>query len=100
MVDPKKKRYLYITLSVTAGIGMGLVLFFILYRMQGIGVALKKLSDILAPFVYGGVVAYLLRPVCNTYESFFSDVLPKPVKKAANALAVGLSLLTGILVVC
>ena len=99
MVDPKKKRYLYISLSVFAGIGMSLVLFFVLYRLQGIGVALKKLSDILAPFVYGGVVAYLLRPLCNTYESFFAEVLPKPVKKTANGLAVGLSLVTGILVV-
>lgn len=99
MVDPKKKRYLYISLSVFAGIGMSLVLFFVLYRLQGIGAALKKLSDILAPFVYGGVVAYLLRPMCNTYESFFAEVLPKPVKKTANGLAVGLSLVTGILVV-
>lgn len=99
MVDPKKKRYLYISLSVFVGIGMSLVLFFVLYRLQGIGAALKKLSDILAPFVYGGVVAYLLRPMCNTYESFFAEVLPKPVKKTANGLAVGLSLVTGILVV-
>lgn len=99
MVDPKKRRYLYITLSVFAGVGLSLVLFFVLYRMQGIGVALKKLSDILAPFVYGGVVAYLLRPLCNTYESFFAEVLPRRVKKIANALAVGLSLVTGLLVV-
>lgn len=99
MVDPKKRRYLYISLSVFAGVGLSLVLFFVLYRMQGIGVALKKLSDILAPFVYGGVVAYLLRPLCNTYESFFAEVLPRRVKKISNGLAVGLSLVTGILVV-
>ena len=99
MVDPKKKRYFYVTFSVFAGIGLSMVLFFALYRLQGIGVALKKLSDILAPFVYVSVVAYLLRPLCNTYESFFSEVLPKPIKRAANALAVGLSLVTGILVV-
>ena len=78
---------------------MSLILFFILYRLQGIGDALKTLSDILAPFVYGSVVAYLLRPLCNTYESFFAEVLPKPVKKMANGIAVGSSLVTGILVV-
>jgi putative transport protein len=49
--------------------------------------------------LFGGVVAYLLRPLCNTYESFFTEVLPKKVKKMANALAVGLSLVTCILVV-
>ncbi|MBQ6719328.1 MAG: AI-2E family transporter [Oscillospiraceae bacterium] len=99
MVDPKRKRYLYVTLSVFSGIGLSLILFFVLYRLQGIGDALKTLSDILAPFVYGGVVAYLLRPLCNTYESFFTEILPKRVKKMSNGLAVGLSLVTGILVV-
>ena len=99
MIDPKKQRYLNITLSVFLAISMSLVLFFILFRLQGIGDALKTLSDILAPFVYGGVVAYLLRPLCNTYEAFFTDVFPKKLKKLANSVAVILSLVTGILVV-
>lgn len=99
MVDPKKRRYMHISLAVFTAISMSLVLFFILFRLQGIGDALKNVSDILAPFVYGGVVAYLLRPLCNTYESFFSDVFPKKVKKFANSVAVILSLITGILVV-
>ena len=81
MVDPKKRRYIYMSLAVFTAISMSLVLFFILFRLQGIGDALKKLSDILAPFVYGGVVAYLLRPLCNTYESFFTDIFPKKAKR-------------------
>lgn len=99
MVDPKKRKYMYISLAVFTAISMSLVLFFILFRLQGIGDALNTLSDILAPFVYGGVVAYLLRPLCNTYESFFTDVFPKPAKRFANSVAVILSLVTGILVV-
>lgn len=99
MVDPKKRRYIYMSLAVFTAIGMSLILFFALYRLQGIGNALTTLSDILAPFVYGGVVAYLLRPLCNTYESFFTEVLPKGAKRFANSVAVILSLVTGILVV-
>jgi len=99
MVDPRKRRYMQLTMAVFLAIGMSLVLFFILFRLQGIGDALRKLMDILAPFVYGSVVAYLLRPLCNTYESFFTDVLPKKTKRFANAVAVVLSLTTGILVV-
>lgn len=99
MVDPKKRKYMYISLAVFTAISMSLVLFFILFRLQGIGDALKTLSDILAPFVYGGVVAYLLRPLCNTYESFFMDVFPQKAKRFANSVAVILSLVTGILVV-
>lgn len=99
MVDPKKKRYLYMMLAGFGAISMSIILFFVLYRMQGIGDALDKLVDILAPFVYGGVVAYLLRPLCNIYEKFFTQYLPKPLKKLANGLSVGLSLVSGILIV-
>ena len=99
MVDPKKRRYMYISMAVFSAIAMGLILFFILLRLQGIGNALNTVSEILAPFVYGGVIAYLLRPLCNTYESFFTDVLPQKAKRFANGIAVILSIVTGILVV-
>ncbi|MBQ8835298.1 MAG: AI-2E family transporter [Oscillospiraceae bacterium] len=99
MVDPKKKRYFYITLSITGAIGISLILFFILYKLQGIGDALKNLSDILAPFIYGGVVAYLLRPMCNAYEDFFSTLFSNKRKKLSAGLAVALSLVSGILIV-
>ena len=99
MVDPKKRRYFYMMMAGFGAISLSLILFFALYRLQGIGDALKNLSDILAPFVYGGVVAYLLRPLCNMYERYFGRLLPKKLKKLSAALAVGLSLFTGILVV-
>lgn len=99
MVDPKKKRYLYLSLSIFGAIAMSLFLFFFLYRMQGVEEAIHNIFDILAPFVYGSVVAYLLRPMCNFYEGLFTDLLPGKAKKAANGIAVGLSLVTGILIV-
>lgn len=99
MVDPKKKRYLYMMLAGFGAISLSVILFLFLDRMQNIGGILNELVDILAPFVYGGVVAYLLRPLCNHYEDFLSEYLPKKLKKLANGLAVGLSLISGILIV-
>ena len=99
MVDPKKKRYVYMMLAISGAIGISLILFFVLYKMQGIGDALGNLSDILAPFIYGSVVAYLLRPLCNGYEDFFANVLGKKSPRLANAMAVALSLVSGILIV-
>lgn len=99
MIDPKKRRYVYLMLSLFGAISLSVILFFLIYRIQGIGDTIKNLSDILAPFIYGGVVAYLLRPLCNMYEKFFVDCLPKKAKKMANGLAVALSLFTGILIV-
>lgn len=96
MVDPRKRRYLYLMLSGFGAISMSLILFFVLYRMQGIGQVLRSISLILAPFIYGGVIAYLLRPMCNSLEDFFKEKLPKKLRRFSNALAVLISILTGI----
>ena len=99
MKDPYKRRYFYLMLSIFGAVSLSIVVFFAVYRFEGIGDGLHKLADILAPFIYGGVVAYLLRPMCNHYEQFFSGLLPGKWKRLSNTLAVGLSLLTGILIV-
>lgn len=99
MKDPVKRRYVYLMLSIFGGIGLSVVLFFVVYRFRGVGDALNKLGSILAPFAYGGVVAYLLRPMCNLYEGLFQKHLPKKLKKLSNGLAVGLSMISGILIV-
>ena len=99
MKDPYKRRYFYLMLSIFGAISLSIVVFFLLYRFRGVGEGLQKLSRILAPFIYGGVVAYLLRPSCNFYENSLKKYLPAKVKKLAGSMAVTLSLLTGILVV-
>lgn len=99
MKDPVKRRYVYLMLSIFGGIGLSVVLFFVVYRFRGVGDALNKLGSILAPFAYGGVVAYLLRPMCNLYEGLFQKHLPKKLKKLSNGLAVGLSMISGLLIV-
>jgi predicted PurR-regulated permease PerM len=80
-------------------ISLSVAFFFLLYGMQGIGEALDTLTDILAPFLYGGVIAYLLRPMCNFYETLLVKILPRKIRKLAEGLAVALSLITGILLV-
>ena len=99
MLDPRKKRYLYLMLSGFGAISLSLLLFFFIYRFQGVGAALAELRRILAPFIYGGVVAYLLRPMCNHFERYLYKILPKKKKKAAGPLSIGLSLITGLLIV-
>ena len=99
MKDPYKRRYFFLMMSLFGGMSLSIVVFFVVYRFQGIGDLLHELRDILAPFIYGGVVAYLLRPMCNAYEKKLASLLPKGGKRFANALAVALSLLTGILLV-
>ncbi len=99
MLDPRKRRYLYMTLSIFSAISLSVLFFFLMYRMQGIGSALNALADILAPFIYGGVVAYLLRPMCNSFEGFFETLFGKKRQWLVKFFSVALSLITGILVV-
>ena len=99
MKDPLRKRYLYFMLAGFGAISLSVILFFMIYRLQGIGNALGSISAILAPFLYGSVIAYLLRPICNSSQHFLETHLPGKMRKAAPALAVVISLITGILVV-
>ena len=101
MMDKKPhiKPYLYGMLAGFGAISLSIIFFFLIYRFQGFGDAISKLTDILMPFIYGAVIAYLLKPVCNCVENFLRRILPEKMGSAANMLAVAFSLLFGLLVV-
>ena len=101
MMDKKShiKPYLYGMLAGFGAISLSILFFFLIYRFQGFGDAISKLTGILMPFIYGAVIAYLLKPVCNCVENFLRRLLPEKMGTAANMLAVTISLLFGILVV-
>jgi predicted PurR-regulated permease PerM len=79
-------------------ISLSILFFFILYRYRGFGDAISNLIYILMPFVYGAVIAYLLKPVCNCLDRFFSYLLPKH-HRITNMLAVIATILFGLLTV-
>ena len=99
MKERLKTPYFYGMLAGFGAIALSVVFFFILYRLQGISSALDTVTEILSPFIYGGVIAYLLRQMCNWFEKLFEKWLPKKLKKMANTLAVALSMVTGLLIV-
>ena len=99
MKDIRKSPYFAGMLAGFGAIAMSVLFFFFLFRLDVILAGLDEVMKILAPFVYGGVIAYLLRPVCNSYEGLFRKWLPKKYHKVADALAVALSIVTGLLVV-
>ncbi len=101
MMDKKPhiKPYLYGMLAGFGAISLSILFFFLIYRFQGFGDAISKLTGIMMPFIYGAVIAYLLKPVCNCVENFLRRLLPEKMGTVANMLAVTVSLLFGILVV-
>ena len=75
MKNPERKKYVYWMLVGFGGISLSVIFFFLLYRLQSVEETLQKVVDILMPFVYGGVIAYLLRPMCNWYSAGFRSML-------------------------
>ena len=96
---PHAKPYLYGMLAGFGAISLSIVFFFFIYRFKGFGDAVATLTSILMPFIYGGVIAYLLKPVCNTVENFLRRLFPEKLHGFANGLAVAVTILFGLLLV-
>ena len=101
MMDKKPhiKPYLYGMLAGFGAIALSIIFFFLIYRFDGFGDAISTLTGILMPFIYGAVIAYLLKPVCNTIEAFLRRFIPEKMKGLINALSVTFTILFGLLLV-
>lgn len=96
---PHLKPYIYMMFAGFGAISLSILFFFLIYRFKGFGNAISTLMSILMPFVYGAVIAYVLKPVCNTIEHFLQRFLPQRMEKFISAVSVACSLLFGVLVV-
>ena len=96
---PHLKPYIYGMLAGFGAIGLSIALFFLFYRFNGLQKGISLLTGILMPFIYGGVIAYLLRPFCNQIEDLLNRYLPARYRKTVDGIAVAASVLFGLLVV-
>ena len=96
---PHIKPYLYGMLAGFGAIALSIIFFFLIYRFDGFGSAISTLTGILMPFIYGAVIAYLLKPVCNSIENFLRRFIPEKMHGLINALSVALTILFGLLLV-
>jgi len=99
MKNPERKPYLWGMIAGFGAISLSVLFFFLLYRMQGVEEVLGTVTDILMPFIYGGVIAYLLRPMCNAYSGWLRKLFKGKRDRLAEVLAITLSLITGLLAV-
>lgn len=98
----KRTKWIPYFRAIAVGFGaisLSVLFFFLIYNFPNIASWVDKIMGILAPFVYGAVIAYLLRPMCNAFEDLLEKCLPQKLKKIANSVAVFLSILTGIMIV-
>jgi len=71
------RKYLPMAGMILAALSGAILLFFAIFRIQMIGDFIQKLLDILAPILYGVVLAYLLSPICNKIEGLLLNLLKK-----------------------
>ena len=102
LMNDKKQRlkpYIYGMLAGFGAIGLSIILFFVIFRFDGFGSAISKLTSILMPFIYGAVIAYLLKPVCNCIENFLLHIIPQKAHRIVEPITIMLTMLFGVLVV-
>ena len=97
--NPERKPYVWSMVAGFGAIGLGVVLFFLIYRMQGVEEILNKIIGILMPFIYGGVLAYLLRPMCNVYSGWFAKAFHGKRPQLAEAVAITCTMISGCLII-
>lgn len=100
------RPYVYKALILFGAIALSIVFFFLLYFNDHIRAWLGKIVGILKPFIYGGVMAYLLKPVCNVFEEKLvcwltpSGKTPSArVRRIGAAVSIGVSVLLEIIIV-
>ena len=81
------------TLSGFSSLALAIVFYFFVLRFGQIAVFLKQILGILMPFIYGGVMAFLLKTPCNFFEDILRRRLPKKLRRRAPGLAVTIVML-------
>ena len=96
------KRYLKIGITGAAILASGILCAFVLFKMPVIISVLKWITEILKPFLYGVVFAYLLAPLCNKIEEKLFQIFPKAktkVRRFICFIAIVISLCVAIAVI-
>lgn len=94
----KHPKYLATGLTAFCVIAASILLFFLLFKISSIRMAVKQFTQILEPFFVGGVIAYLLAPIYNLLLRNLMEVFSKKLKpRHARPISVGISLFISIL---
>lgn len=104
-MNEKWKDYYYKGLAVFLTAAMCILFFFVVFRLEELGHYVKMVVNILMPFIYGAVIAYLLTPVCKVIQTYLEDktqLQHRPPEKAKKlkSLFKGISILLSILLFC
>lgn len=80
------KRYLFFLAALLGILLVGCFVVLLVFRPSSIMNVFHGLASILMPFIYGLVIAYVLRPACEFFENGFAALNKRIAKKAHPGL--------------
>ncbi len=111
MDNQKKEKGRFTRVLAIAGIVLAVVLicityFFVIYNRNEIFGVIGNIVDIIMPFIIGGVIAYLLKHLCNFFEKVLLKIFskarsryPKRVERIINPIAIIISYIVAIVAI-
>ncbi|MCC8065593.1 MAG: AI-2E family transporter [Clostridiales bacterium] len=85
------RSYLRLMLAIFGAAALSILLFFVIFRFNGIQEVLNTFRNVLMPFIIGAVIAYILKPSCNFIEDKLTAAFQKR-KKAPLKMIPGVSI--------
>ena len=104
-MDEKWKDYFYKGAAVFLTVAMCILFFFVVFRFDDLRKYTGVVVKILMPFIYGGVIAYLLAPVCGWFEGHLAELAnldkkPEQTAEKYRKFFKGISILLSLLAFC
>lgn len=93
------KKFMHRAALGAASLILAIAFYFFMLRFSSLKETLRWIMKILTPFVYGGVMAYLLKTPCNFFEKKIEKLLPEKKKKGAGGLAILLVMILAVLII-
>ena len=81
------------------GLTLSVICFFLIFRFDGVSKAFSSVINILKPFIYGAVIAYLLKTPFNWIQEKLLKLIGEKHKGLVNALSLILVLLAALLII-
>jgi len=102
---PDKKDYLYKGITAFCVIAASILFFLLIYKIDSVKKFLTWVLGVLAPVIFGLVIAYILNPVVDFFNSKFTPLFSKKAKseekarKTANVFSVIISMIVFALII-
>ena len=97
--NPENEKYIKAAIAGFCALAAGLVLFFLLFRRDEVQLDIRRIVNILTPFLYGAIIAYILTPFCNRFKKLFGKAFCDQHPKLAEALSIILAVVIAVVII-